>query len=225
MAEGIKIEIFKQKNADELTKALSDPDSRMETGGAAAVTAALAASLLERAAAITKKTAGENERVDYILRNAEILRGYMIHLIDEDVKSRHPLRRALREGGEQEIEAARQPAVAIPAEVINMMGQMLELAKELCALCPRDAVHWLGECAELAKELCALCPRDVGHFLGECAELAMAAIRSARLYILDMSDKCSDETYRFVVRRENEITLSACEACAAEIRKAAEEAV
>ena len=203
MAEGIKIEIFKQKNADELTKALSDPDSRMETGGAAAVTAALAASLLERAAAITKKTAGENERVDYILRNAEILRGYMIHLIDEDVKSRHPLRRALKEGGEQEIEAARQPAVAIPAEVINMMGQMLELAKELCALCPKDAVHWLGE----------------------CAELAMAAIRSARLYILDMSDKCSDETYRFVVRRENEITLSACEACAAEIRKAAEEAV
>ncbi len=203
MAEGIKIEIFKQKNADELTKALSDPDSRMETGGAAAVTAALAASLLERAAAITKKTAGENERVDYILRNAEILRGYMIHLIDEDVKSRHPLRRALKEGGEQEIEAARQPAVAIPAEVINMMGQMLELAKELCALCPKDAVHWLGE----------------------CAELAMAAIRSARLYILDMSDKCSDETYRFVVRRENEITLSSCEACAAEIRKAAEEAV
>lgn len=203
MAEGIKIEIFKQKNADELTKALSDPDSRMETGGAAAVTAALAASLLERAAAITKKTAGENERVDYILRNAEILRGYMVHLIDEDVKSRHPLRRALKEGGEQEIEAARQPAVAIPAEVINMMGQMLELAKELCALCPKDAVHWLGE----------------------CAELAMAAIRSARLYILDMSDKCSDETYRFVVRRENEITLSACEACAAEIRKAAEEAV
>ena len=203
MAEGIKIEIFKQKNADELTKALSDPDSRMETGGAAAVTAALAASLLERAAAITKKTAGENERVDYILRNAEILRGYMVHLIDEDVKSRHPLRRALKEGGEQEIEAARQPAVAIPAEVINMMGQMLELAKELCALCPRDA----------------------GHFLGECAELAMAAIRSARLYILDMSDKCSDETYRFVVRRENEITLSSCEACAEEIRKAAEDAV
>lgn len=203
MAEGIKIEIFKQKNADELTKALSEPDSRMETGGAAAVTAALAASLLERAAAITKKTAGENERVDYILRNAEILRGYMVHLIDEDVKSRHPLRRALKEGGEQEIEAARQPAVAIPAEVINMMGQMLELAKELCALCPKDAVHWLGA----------------------CAELAMAAIRSARLYILDMSDKCSDETYRFVVRRENEITLSACEACAAEIRKAAENAV
>ena len=203
MAEGIKIEIFKQKNADELTKALSNPESRMETGGAAAVTAALAASLLERAAAITKKALPENERVDYILRNAEILRAYMVHLIDEDVNCRGPLRRALREGGEQEIEAARQPAAAIPAEIINMMGQLLELAEELCTLCPKEAQHYLGA----------------------CAELAMAAIRSARLFILDMSDKCTDETYRFVVRRENEITLSSCEACAAEIRKAAEDAV
>ena len=203
MAEGIKIEIFKLKNADELTKALSDPDSRMETGGAAATTAALAASLLERAAAITKQTLPENERVAYILRNAEILRGYMVHLLDEDVKSRHPLRRALKEGGEIEIEAARQPAVAIPAEVINMMGQLLELAKELCALCPKEALHWLGE----------------------AAQFALAAIKSARLYILDMSDKCSDETYRFVVRRENEITLQACEECAAEIIRAAEDAV
>ena len=52
MAEGIKIEIFKLKNADELTKSLADPESRMETGGAAAMTAALSASLLERAAAV-----------------------------------------------------------------------------------------------------------------------------------------------------------------------------
>ena len=30
MAEGIKIEIFKLKNADELTKSLADPESRMD---------------------------------------------------------------------------------------------------------------------------------------------------------------------------------------------------
>ena len=40
MAEGIKIEIFKLKNADELTKSLSDPESRMDTGSGAAMTAA-----------------------------------------------------------------------------------------------------------------------------------------------------------------------------------------
>ena len=203
MAEGIKIEIFKLKNADELTKSLADPESRLETGSGAAMTAALAMSLLERAAAVTVKALPENERVDYIFRNAEILRTYMVHLIDEDVKSRGPLRKALKEGDERKIEATRQPAVAIPSEVINMMGQALELAKELTALCPNDALHYLGE----------------------SAELSMAAIRASRMYILDMSDKCSDDTYRYIVRRENEITLKACEECSAEVIAAAEAAI
>ena len=203
MAEPIKIEIFKLKNADELTKSLADPESRADTGSAAAMTAALAASLLARGAALTAAKQPGNERVDYILRNAEILRGYMVHLIDEDVKSRNPLRRALKEGGEREIEAARQPAVSIPGEIVNMMGQMLELAKELSALCPKEAQHYLGE----------------------SAELALAAVKAARLFILDMSDKCTDDTYRFVVRRENELSLKACEETAAAVIAAAEAAV
>ena len=203
MAEDIKIEVFRMKNAGELTEALADPESRLDTGGAAAMTAALAASLLHRAAALTAKTLPENERVDYILRNAEILRTYMVHLIDEDVKCRNPLRQALRKGDAREIEAARQPAVAIPGEVINMMGQGLTLAEELSALCPKEALHYLGE----------------------FAELAMGAIRSARLFIVDMSDQCTDDTYRFVVRRENELTLETCSACAGAILKAAEAAI
>ena len=203
MAEGIKIEIFKLKNADELTKSLADPESRLETGSGAAMTAALAMSLLERAAAITCESMPENERANYIFRNAELLRSYMVHLIDEDVKARNPLRRALKEGDERNIEAARQPAVAIPGEVINMVGQALELAKELTALCPKDAMHYLGE----------------------SAELSMAAIRAARMYIVDMSDKCSDDTYRYIVRRENEITLKTCEECAAQLIAAAEGAI
>ena len=31
MAEGIKIEIFRMKNAEDFTKSLADPASRMET--------------------------------------------------------------------------------------------------------------------------------------------------------------------------------------------------
>ena len=203
MAEGIKIEIFKLKNADELTKSLADPESRLDTGSGAAMTATLAVSLLERAAALSLKALPENERADYIFRNAEILRTYMVHLIDEDVKSRNPLRRALKEGDARNIEAARQPAIAIPGEIINMLGQALELNKELTALCPKDALH----------------------FLGESAELSMAAIRASRMFILDMSDKCSDDTYRYIIRRENEITLKACEECAAKVIAAAEAAV
>lgn len=203
MAEGIKIEIFKLKNADELTKSLADPESRLDTGSGAAMTAALAMALLERASAITVKALPDNKRADYILRNAEILRTYMVHLIDEDVKSRGPLRKALKEGDERKIEATRQPAVSIPGEIINMMGQALKLSRELAALCPKEALHYLGE----------------------SAELSMAAIRSARMFIIDMSDKCSDDTYRFVIRRENEITLKACEECAAEVIAAAEAAI
>lgn len=203
MAEGIKIEIFKLKNADELTKALADPEARIDTGSAAAMNAALAMSLLERAAAHTVKALPDNERAEYIFRNAEILRTYMVHLIDEDVKSRGPLRKALQEGDERKIEATRQPAVAIPGEVINMMSQALELGAELSGMCPKDALHYLGE----------------------SAELCLSAIRAARLFILDMSDKCSDDTYRYIVRRENEITLKACEESAAKVITAAEAAV
>ena len=141
--------------------------------------------------------------MDYIVRNGEILRKYMVRLIDEDVKARGPLKRALREGGAYEIEASRQPAVAICGEIINMMHQALELAQELSSVCPKSALHHLGE----------------------SAELAMAAIRSARLYILDMAEKSTDETYRFVVRRENEITLEQCTALASAVSAAAEAAV
>ena len=74
--------------------------------------------------------------MDYILRNGEILRSYMVHLIDEDVKSRGPLNRALKEGEPRAIEAARQPASAIPAEIVNMMGKLLPLAKSFHTITP-----------------------------------------------------------------------------------------
>ena len=202
MAEGIKIEVFRMKNAEELTSALDDPDGRLETSSGAALAAALAAALLLRAARETAKET-QNERVDYLVRNAEILRKYMVHLIDEDVKARGPLKRALREGGAYEIEAAGQPAIAICGEIINMMHQGLELAEELCGCCPKSALHHLGE----------------------SAELMLAAIRSARLYILDMADRSTDDTYRFVIRRENEITLEQCTALASAVTAAAEAAV
>ena len=188
MAETIKIEIYRQKNAEDFTAALADPDSRLETGSGAAATAAVAAAFLCRAAGLTARTAEENERVAYIARNAEILRKYMVHLIDEDVHARGPRRRAMNEGGAQEIEAARQPAVSIAREIVNMMGQLIDLAGELAAFCPQEGMH----------------------FLAACAELALASMRASRHYIVDMSDKSTDETYRYIVRRENQITLDDC---------------
>lgn len=185
MAEKLIIDIYKNKNPEELTKLLADTESRLEIGSAAALTAATAAALFSRACAITAQDIKNDARLDYILRNSEIIRNYMVYLIDEDVKSRNPLRKAQKEGSAQEIEAARQPAVCIAGEIINMMGQCLELMLELSAKCPEEAMHYLGE----------------------AAHLAMGAIRSCRVYIINMADKCSDETYRFVTRRENEMSL------------------
>lgn len=200
MAEKITIEVFKKKPMEELSQALADPDGKLETGSGAAAVASVAAALLCRAAAATGKTVSGNERLDYIVRNGEILRGYMVHLIDEDVKCRGPLKRAMMEGDARTIEAARQPAVSICAEILNMMGKLLELAQELCPLCPKEAKHYLAE----------------------SAELAMAAARTARSYIVDMAAYSSDETYRFVTHRENELLLAQFAPMAEEIIKSAE---
>ena len=200
MAEKITIEVFKKKPMEELSQTLADPDGKLETGSGAAAVASVAAALLCRAAAATGKTVSGNERLDYIVRNGEILRSYMVHLIDEDVKCRGPLKRAMMEGEARTIEAARQPAVSICAEILNMMGKLLELARELCPLCPKEAKHYLAE----------------------SAELAMAAARTARSYIVDMAAYSSDETYRFVTHRENELLLAQFAPMAEEIIKSAE---
>ena len=188
MAESIKIEVFRKKLPDELTKSLSEPDSRTDVGSGAALTAASAGAYFLRAAALTAGAKGSTERLDYMLRNGEILRGYMIQLIDEDVKCRGPLRRARKEGDARAIEAAHQPAVAIANEIVNMMGQCLELLKELKASAQGEALT----------------------FVKAAAELALSAIRASMHFCIDMSLECGDETYRYVTRRENELTLAQC---------------
>ena len=112
MAESIKIEIFRKKEAEDFSLALADPASRAQTGSGTAMTAAVASALLQRAARLTKEELSENERVEYIVRNSEILRKYMVNLIDEDVKARGPYRRAIKEGDPRKIEAASQSAGA-----------------------------------------------------------------------------------------------------------------
>ena len=127
----------------------------------------------------------------------------MVHLIDEDVKCRGPLRMAKKEGDARKIEACRQTALSICTEIINMMSQLIDMAKELSAICPADA----------------LC------YAAEGTELALAAVKITRMYIVSMASKSPDETYRYVTRRENELTLEACSAAAAEVTAKAEESL
>ena len=195
MAEKLVIEIFKEKPVAELAKRISEPDGKLETGSAAAASASFASALLERAALIAGRADPEDECAAYVSKNAGILRDYMAHLIDEDVRSRAPLKRALKEGGEREIEAARHPAGAICAEIVNMMCKCISLACELHPHCPKEALHYLAE----------------------SAEMALGAMKAAGIYAVDMADKCSDDTYRFIIRRENELMIQDAEKNAREL--------
>ena len=189
MAEKIAIEIYRKKDAEDFTAALADPESRMKLGSGAAMTAAVASADLERAAAILAKEDVENQRLAYVLRNAGILRDYMVRLIDEDVKAHGPLRRAMKEQEPRAIEAARQTAIAICSEVAAMMGKALEFIEELAG----------------TKNAEAAC------YLAGAMDSAMGAVRSAMRYKEYFASLSSDETYRYIISRENELTLSSYE--------------
>ena len=190
MPDKLKIEILKNDTVDALTSKISTPEARPEAGSAAAASASFASALLERAAkeiARNVESGEQNEKLDWYVRNAEILRDYMVRLIDEDVKCRGPLRRALKEGDDRRIEAARQTATSICLEIVNMMGKALEMADELLAFADRNAKFHLVE----------------------CADLAYGASLAAGRYILYLSGMSCDDTYRYVMRRENELTMTA----------------
>ena len=190
MPDKLKIEILKNDTVDTRTSRISTPEARPEAGSAAAASASFASALLERAAkeiARNVESGEQSEKLDWYVRNAEILRDYMVRLIDEDVKCRGPLRRVLKEGDDRRIEAARQTATSICLEIVNMMGKALEMADELLAFADRNAKFHLVE----------------------CADLAYGASLAAGRYILYLSGMSCDDTYRYVMRRENELTMTA----------------
>ena len=185
MSEKIVIEIYKDKKVDELTKIIADPESKLDTGSGAALNFAVAASFLSRAAALTVKSGVSGEKIDYVVRNTEKLREYMVFLIDEDVRSKNPMRQALKHGVPEEIEAVRKPTVAISEELVNMTGQGLELALSLAEICSEDAKPYIEQ----------------------FAYTVMAVAETSVSYILSVTQKAVDETYRYVSKRENEITM------------------
>lgn len=174
----IFIEIYKNNNADTFTKNLASPDSKIDTGSASAYSAAAAAAVFSRALYAYPL----DERMEYIVRNSEIIRSYMVNLIDEDVKCRGPLRRAIKENDPLAIEAAKQTSCCINAEIINMMIHLLEFIKEV-----------------------SIGYSQKNHYLLEAVCFCESALKSSKYTILNISETCSDETFRFVTKRENEL--------------------
>ena len=193
----LNMQTFKDKSVDVISKELSSNTSKLDTGSCSAAVAALSFAMLLRAAAITEKANGKSDELDYIIRNSENLRQYMVHLIDEDVKCRNPLTIAFMENDQEKIDACLQPACAINAEVINIELKTLELASDLKAMAPDEAKQYILQ----------------------CAELSMAAIKMSKTWILERIKVGSDETYDFITKRENEIYLQQAEELYGEIIK------
>lgn len=201
----IKMEFYRNKSIEDLSKLLADPDEKADTGSAAASVAAISAGLLHRAALIVSRmsanrTEAEKKRIDWLVRNTEILRSYMISLVDEDIRCRGPLRKALTDGDAHKIEAARQIAVNICAEVVHMADSGLEMAEELLRYADKS---------------------DAMPYILESAELICSAAESSVPFILWMGSFSSDETYRFVLRRENELNMQNLHERRERIREAA----
>lgn len=177
----INIRVYANDSLDDFTKAFAE-DDKLDTGSLNAAAAAFAAALFSRCA----KAAPPCERQEYLVRNAEILRTYFLHLVDDDLKARSGYRKELKNEDADKIEAAIHPACTINEEIINMLHQMMELGLEL-------------------RELI---PEAYRHYLKEMADISLGIIKSCIAWLLNITSKCTDETYKFVVKRENEITLS-----------------
>lgn len=176
----INIHLYKNDNLDSFSKSFFEED-KLETGSFNAMTCAMASSLMEKVA----KNSAVSEDQEYILRNSEILRSYFIHLVDDDLKARAGYNKELLKGDKINIEASIHTAVSVNEEIISMSNQMLELGLKLKAICPDECLHYLKE----------------------MAHLTVGAVKSSIDWILNITSSCSDETYKFVVRRENELNL------------------
>ena len=200
MAEKIVIELFRKKDPEELTAAFADPAAKPDLASSAALTAANACAMGLRAARMAK---GDGERLDYIRRNLEKLRSYMVYLIDEDIKGRNIMARAKKEGDPEKIDAAIHAVCAISDEIINQMCNFLDLLLELSE-------------TDLS---------DIAPYLGSAVHDALAAIRSGRLFVVNATRKSSDSTYAFITRRENELRLAEYEPKAQTILERVEQAI
>lgn len=179
------IELFRKKDAEAFTAALADPEGKMEIPSAAALCGAEACALALRAARIAAGEKAPDERTDYLLRNLDKLREYLVYLIDEDVKGRAIFLRAQKEGDAQKIDAARHPACAIGDEIICQMIHLIALMDEMACFHTRESAGYLSA----------------------ALELALSAMRCAMDYVCEIASDSSDRTYAFVVRRENELRM------------------
>lgn len=189
MEKKLLIEIVRKLPFDELSARTADASDKIDSGSASCITASIAAALAKRASyGVSGDSAEASDRIEYIRRNTEIIRDYMDHLIDEDIRCRGPLKKAFKDGDPRKISACCQPACAIAEETADMMRTLL------------------GFCDELVS----FYKGNIPHYVFEAATLAYAAVESSAAYIDSVTKLSDDATYIYITDKEMSIFRDEC---------------
>ena len=136
----LKVDCFADKTVKRYTEAIADADSKLRLGSIAAVTAAEAAAMAMKA---IRLTASGDEAMKKAEADLETLRGYFVHIIDEENKARKPLEKRIDENAsEKELEGGYLTACMMIDEVLYSSIQMMELLDRIAdKIAPTAAVY------------------------------------------------------------------------------------
>ena len=179
----LKVEFFADKTVKKISQSIADPESKLGLGSLAAESAAESAALVLRA---VRMTASDDAAMKKAETDLETLRGYFIHLLDEENKAKLPLEKRLEaSAAENEIEAGYRTACMIPDEVLYSTISLIDVIDGISdKLCPCTAY---------------LCAAAINY-----AKLAMNTVR---LLLAEYSTKMIEEVYAHTTRREPEIAI------------------
>ena len=188
-----KIDRFADKSLTEFTRETASAEGKPGGGSVLALCGACAASL---GLMVSNLTVGKEKYKQYeddirsCAKELEILRTYLVHLVDEDIKAFAPLAKyAPMDKSDPSVtehyQASLRLACAIPTEVMYKMTE--------CA----------GVLAELAEKGCLGAVSDAGVAL----QLCKAVMEGARFTCLANVKYFDDDVYAMTVRREFEIVF------------------
>ena len=178
----IKLQRLGEKPLNEYVAAVADPAGKPENGSAAALVAALAASL----GALAASSAEEGKLAPEVAQELDAMSKYMLKQVEEMVRSRSPLlKRLSEESAPEELESAARVACGIPNEIVYMMCHLAELLEPVAENCSDAMVY---------------------NVLG-AVHLAQGVIAAMRGEIKAVSRHMMEFTFQYTVNREAELNV------------------
>ena len=179
----LKFESYADKPLKVFSEMTANPNNELGMGSMAAEAAANAAALALRA---VSKTGSEDEAMSTAAKDLETLRGYFVHLMDEENKAKAPLeKRQKNNAPDEEIEAGVRTACAIVSEILYSAIRVVEILDSVAdKLCPCTA-----------------------HIAASALLFVRTALDTARVQLAWRSTQMNEEVYARTTRREPEIAI------------------